>query len=113
ISLYRVRTSALRWSRVSNSLAVWAKSSSSSGSSRSLTDFTSTVTVASSPAWSPPTSVVGKAAFSCAALFATDERVREAALLPRGEPGDRLVEPVEQRPLADLVAQALGREVVD
>ena len=54
--------SARRSSRVSNSLAIWANSSSASGSSRSLTDLTVTVTSAGSPARSPATSVVVKVA---------------------------------------------------
>src|SRR3984957_8339384 len=48
------RVSSRSSSRVSNSLASWAKSSSSSGSSRILTDCTVTVTSASWPAASPP-----------------------------------------------------------
>ena len=51
------RTSARSSSRVSNSLAICAKSSSSSGSSRSLTARTVTAICASSPSWSPPSSV--------------------------------------------------------
>ena len=47
-------------SMVSNSLASWANSSSGSGSSRSLTELTVTVTCASSPACSPAASVVVK-----------------------------------------------------
>ena len=45
-------------SMVSNSLASWANSSSGSGSSRSFTDWTVTVTCASWPACSPATSFV-------------------------------------------------------
>ena len=41
---------------VSNGLAICAKSSSASGSSRSLTDSSVTVMSAVSPSWSPPSS---------------------------------------------------------
>ena len=54
----RVRRSAVSSSRVSNSLASWANSSSASGSWRSLTAVTVTVTSASWSANSPATSVV-------------------------------------------------------
>ena len=49
----RVRVSSRSSSMVSNSLAIWANSSSSSGSSISLTELTVTEISASSPAWSP------------------------------------------------------------
>ena len=58
----RLRLSARSSSRVSNSLASWAKSSSSSGSSRALTAVTLTVTSASLPARTPPSSSVVKVA---------------------------------------------------
>ena len=51
-------------STVSNSEAIEAKSSSTSGSSRCLTASTSTVTAASSPSCSPPARVVVKTADS-------------------------------------------------
>jgi hypothetical protein len=49
--------SALSSLMVSNWLAIWAKSSSASGSSRSLTASSVTETSAFSPALSPPISV--------------------------------------------------------
>src|SRR5919205_225713 len=56
----RVRTSARSSSRVSNSLAVEANSSSSSGSSLALTERTVTVTSASWPAFAPLSRAVVK-----------------------------------------------------
>ena len=56
--------SARSSSTVSNSLASWANSSSTSGSARSDTDCTVTVTSASRPAKPPATSTVGKVALS-------------------------------------------------
>ena len=76
---------------VSNSLASCANSSSGSGSSRSLTDLTVTVTSASWPACSPATSVVVNT-------------LRLVGL----ETLDRVVETLDQLTRADLVRQALG-----
>ena len=53
---------------VSNSEASWAKSSSASGSSRSLTELTTTVISAAEPACSPKASVEVKTADSPADL---------------------------------------------
>jgi len=49
---------------VSNWLAIWAKSSSASGSSRSLTAVTSTAMRAVSPSRSPPSSFDSKVVLS-------------------------------------------------
>ena len=56
----RVRTSSRSSARVSNSLAVEANSSSSSGRSLVLTERTVTVTSADSPAFGPESSAVEK-----------------------------------------------------
>ena len=76
---------------VSNSLASWANSSSASGSSRSLTEPTVTVTSASSPA-----------------CVAGHQRGGEGLGLAGLQPDERLVETVDQLAGADLVGQALG-----
>ena len=91
----RVRTSSRSSSRVSNSLAVEAKSSSSSGSSFSFTERTVTVTSAVSPELGPESSAVWKV----------------GALLG-GQPADGVVEALHQVARADLVGHARGRAVL-
>ena len=81
---------------VSNSLASWANSSSSSGSSRSLTDPTVTVTTASLPACSPATSFEVNSFDS-----------------PAVEADQRLVEALDELTGADLVRQAGGGGLFD
>ena len=85
----RVRRSAVSSSRVSNSLASCANSSSASGSSRSLTAVTVTVTSASRSLYSPG-----------------HQRGGERGRLAGGQPGDRLVDAVDEPALADLVRTA-------